>query len=213
MSDILAKISRSVIEGDVVAIEGLTEAALSQGCTAEDILSKALVPAMDQVGEAMGRGDMFIPEVLLSARVMQTSLQLIKPGLASSGVKMVGKVVIGTVKGDLHTIGKNLVKMMLEGAGFEVVDLGHDIPAEKFVEAVKQEKPDIVGLSALLTTTMHGMTQTVRALQEAGVRDQVKIIVGGAPVTQEFAAQIGADGYGANAAAAVELAKRLRRVA
>lgn len=209
MSDILARISQSVIDGNADSIAQLTETALAQGHSAGDVLNQGLMPGMDEVGAAMQSGEMFIPEVLLSARTMQTALELIKPALVESGVQMVGKAVIGTVEGDLHTIGKNLVKMLLEGGGFEVIDLEHDVSPDQFVEAVKREGPDVVGMSALLTTTMNNMRRTIEALKEAGVRDQVKVLVGGAPVTQEFATQIGADGYGPNASAAVEVAKRL----
>jgi 5-methyltetrahydrofolate--homocysteine methyltransferase len=151
---------------------------------------------------------MFVPEVLRSARAMQASMDILKPLLAASGIKMVGKVLLGTVKGDLHDIGKNLVGMMCEGAGFEVKDLGRDVAPEAFVQAVKEFEPDILGMSALLTTTMRTMEHTIRALEEAGVRDRVKVMIGGAPVTQSFASQIGADGYASNAAAAAELAKK-----
>jgi 5-methyltetrahydrofolate--homocysteine methyltransferase len=151
---------------------------------------------------------MFVPEVLRSAKAMGASMEIIKPILVESGVEMVGKVLLGTVKGDLHDIGKNLVGMMCEGAGFEVIDLGKDVSPEQFVEAVKQYDPTVVGLSALLTTTMRAMDSTIKALAEAGVRDRVKVMVGGAPVTQSFAQQIGADGYASNAAAAAEMATR-----
>jgi 5-methyltetrahydrofolate--homocysteine methyltransferase len=163
---------------------------------------------MNEVGVRFKRGDMFVPEVLMSAEAMQAGLEILRPHLVASGVKLIGKVVIGTVKGDLHDIGKNLVGMMCEGAGFEVVNLGFNIPPEKFVEAVKSHQPDIVGMSALLTTTMRAMGYTIKALEEAGLRDTVKIMVGGAPVDRAFAERIGADGYGSNAVAASEQAKR-----
>jgi 5-methyltetrahydrofolate--homocysteine methyltransferase len=164
---------------------------------------------MDHVGVEFKAGNMFVPEVLRSARTMQAAMDILKPLLAESGAKMVGKILIGTVKGDMHDIGKNLAGMMCEGAGFEVVDLGKDVSPEKFVEEVKKQQPDIVGMSALLTTTMRAMEQTIKALSEAGLRDQVKVMIGGAPVTQSFADQIGADGYASNAASATELAKKL----
>lgn len=208
MSDALVQISNAVIEGRVKDIPSLTNTALSSGLTAKDILDKGLMPGMDVIGAEFKKGKKFVPEVLLSARTMQASLDILKPLLAQAGEKMAGKVIIGTVKGDLHDIGKSLVGMMLEGSGFEVKDLGKDIPPEKFVDAVKKEKPDIVALSALLTTTMRSMSHTVTALKEAGLRESVKIMIGGAPVTADFAKQIGADGYAANAPAAVELAKR-----
>jgi 5-methyltetrahydrofolate--homocysteine methyltransferase len=208
MSDALVQISNAVIEGRVKDIPSLTNTALSSGLTAKEILDKGLMPGMDVIGAEFKKGKKFVPEVLLSARTMQASLGILKPLLAQAGEKMAGKVIIGTVKGDLHDIGKSLVGMMLEGAGFEVVDLGKDVPPEKFVDAVKKEKPNIVAMSALLTTTMRSMGHTMTALKEAGLREMVKIMIGGAPVTVDFAKQIGADGYAANAPAAVELAKK-----
>jgi 5-methyltetrahydrofolate--homocysteine methyltransferase len=207
MSEILEQISAIVIEGDLDEIEDLTEDALDDGISAEDILNKGLMPGMDHVGVEFKAGNMFVPEVLRSARTMQSSMDILKPLLAASGTKMVGKVLLGTVKGDLHDIGKNLVGMMCEGAGFEVKDIGKDIAPEDFVEAVKEFEPDIVGMSALLTTTMRAMGNTIKVLEEAGLRDKVKIMIGGAPVTQAFADQIGADGYAPDAASASDLAK------
>ena len=207
MSQILEEISTAVIEGDLDEIEDLTEDALDDDLTAEEILNKGLMPGMDHVGVEFRAGNMFVPEVLRSAKTMQLSMDILKPLLAESGVKMVGKVLLGTVKGDLHDIGKNLVGMMCEGAGFEVKDIGKDIAPEGFVEAVKEFEPDVVGMSALLTTTMRSMESTIKILEEAGLRDKVKIMIGGAPVTQAFADQIGADGYASNAASAAELAK------
>jgi 5-methyltetrahydrofolate--homocysteine methyltransferase len=208
MSEILEKISTVVIEGDLDEIEDLTEDALDDGLSAEEILNKGLMPGMDYVGVEFRAGNMFVPEVLRSAKTMQTSMDILKPLLVESGVPMVGKVLLGTVKGDLHDIGKNLVGMMCEGAGFEVKDIGKDVAPEDFVGAVKEYEPDIVGMSALLTTTMRAMESTIKVLEEAGVRDKVKIMIGGAPVTQAFSDQIGADGYASNAAAAAELAKK-----
>jgi len=164
---------------------------------------------MDYVGVEFKAGNMFVPEVLRSAKTMQTSLEILRPLLVESGAKTAGKVLLGTVKGDLHDIGKNLVGMMWEGAGFEVKDIGKDVAPEQFVEAVKEWEPDVLGMSALLTTTMRAMESTIKVLEEAGLRDRVKVIIGGAPVTQDFADQIGADGYASNAAGAAELAKRL----
>jgi 5-methyltetrahydrofolate--homocysteine methyltransferase len=207
MSEILEQISAAVIEGALDEIEDLTEDALDDGISAEDILNKGLMPGMDHVGIEFKAGNMFVPEVLRSARTMQSSMDILKPLLAESGAKMVGKVLLGTVKGDLHDIGKNLVGMMCEGAGFEVKDIGKDIAPEDFVEAVKEFEPDIVGMSALLTTTMRAMGNTIKVLEEAGLRDKVKIMIGGAPVTQAFAEQIGADGYAPDAASASDLAK------
>lgn len=208
MSEVLVQISNTVIEGRLKDIAALTNSALASGLTAKDVLDKGLMPGMDVVGAEFKKGKKFVPEVLLSARTMQTSLDILKPMLAEAGDKMTGKAIIGTVKGDLHDIGKNLVGMMLEGSGFEVVDLGKDVSPEKFVEAVKNEKPDIVAMSALLTTTMRSMGHTVTALKEAGLRDGVKIMIGGAPVTSDFAKQIGADAYASNAPAAAEIAKK-----
>jgi len=208
MSDILSKLSTAVIEGDKDSITRWTHDALDEGLEAQDILNKGLMPGMDYVGVEFRAGEMYVPEVLRSARAMQASMDVLKPLLIESGVKMLGKVMLGTVKGDMHDIGKNLVGMMCEGAGFEVKDLGKDISPERFVAEVKAFEPDIVGMSALLTTTMRSMEQTIKALQEAGIRDNVKVMIGGAPVTQSFADQIGADGYASNAAAAVDLAKQ-----
>ncbi len=208
MSETLTKMSTAVIEGDMGATPELTHQALDEGHSAKEILDNGLMPGMDHVGVEFKAGNMFVPEVLRSARAMQASMDILKPLLAESGEKMVGKILLGTVKGDLHDIGKNLVGMMCEGAGFEVRDLGKDIAPEEFVQAVKEFEPDIVGMSALLTTTMRTMEHTIKALEEAGVRGHVKVMVGGAPVTQSFAEQIGADGYASNAAAASELAKK-----
>ena len=208
MSEILEQISTVVIEGDLDEIVDLTEDALDDGLTAKEILDSGLMAGMDHVGVEFKAGNMFVPEVLRSARTMQMAMDILKPLLVESGVEMVGKVLLGTVKGDLHDIGKNLVGMMCEGAGFEVKDIGKDIAPEDFIEAIKEFEPDIVGMSALLTTTMRVMEHTIKALEEAGLRDRVKVMVGGAPVTQAFADQIGADGYASNAASATDLAKR-----
>ena len=208
MSEILTDISNAIIQGDRDEIVDLTEDALDEGLSAKEILDHGLMPGMDYVGAEFKKGDMFVPEVLRSARTMQASMDILKPLLAESGAKMAGKVLLGTVKGDLHDIGKNLVGMMCEGAGFEVFDLGKGVEPEKFVEAVKTYEPDVLGMSALLTTTMRSMDHTIKALQEAGLRDRVKIMIGGAPVTQSFAEQIGAEGYAPNASAAAELARK-----
>jgi len=207
MSNILVRMSEAVIEGDVDAVVGLTEQALNEGLSPKDILDNGLVSGMDHVGIEFKEGNMFIPEVLLSAKVMHASLDILGPLFAETGTRMVGKVIIGTTQGDLHDIGKNLVGMMMRGAGFEVFDLGTDVAADVFVEAVREKTPDIVGISALLTTTMAGMHDTIEALQEAGLRDQVKVMVGGAPVTSGFAQKIGADGYAPDAPTAVDMAK------
>jgi 5-methyltetrahydrofolate--homocysteine methyltransferase len=209
MSAILEEISTAVIEGNMGDIADLTDDALDEGLSAEEILNKGLMPGMDYVGVEFKAGNMFVPEVLRSAKTMQGSMDIIRPMLAETGVKTTGKVLLGTVKGDLHDIGKNLVGMMCEGAGFEVKDIGKDVAPEEFVDAVKEYEPDVVGMSALLTTTMRSMESTIKVLEEAGLRDKVKIIIGGAPVTQAFADQIGADGYASNAAGAADLAKQL----
>jgi 5-methyltetrahydrofolate--homocysteine methyltransferase len=208
MSEILEQISTAVIEGDLDEITDLTEDALDKDLSAQDILNNGLMAGMDYVGVEFKAGNMFVPEVLRSAKTMQNAMDILKPLLAESGVEMAGKIVLGTVKGDLHDIGKNLVGMMCEGAGLEVEDIGKDIAPEEFVEAVKKFGPDVVGMSALLTTTMRTMGHTVKALEEAGLRDKVKVMIGGAPVTQAFADQIGADGYASNAASAADLARQ-----
>ena len=172
-------------------------------------MQEALIPAMDEVGDLFQQGEYFVPEMLVAARAMQRGLAIIKPLVVAKGIKPIGKVVIGTVKGDLHDIGKNLVASLLEGGGFEVVDLGADVAPEKFVEAVKNKGVNIVCLSALLTVTMPSMKTTIEALAAAGVRDKVKVLVGGAPVTPQYATEIGADGYGENASAAVTLARQM----
>lgn len=205
---ILSEISTCVIEGNLGDIQGLTKQALNEGMEAKDILDNGLMPGMDHVGVEFKAGNMFVPEVLRSAKAMANSMELLKPLLAESGVEMVGKIVLGTVKGDLHDIGKNLVAMMCEGAGFEVYDIGKDVSPEDFVGAIKEYNPDIVGMSALLTTTMRTMESTIKAIEEAGLRDKVKVMVGGAPVTDDFAQQIGADAYASNAASAAEIATK-----
>lgn len=204
----LSEISTCIIEGNIDDIQDLTQQALDEGLEAKEILDKGLMPGMDHVGVEFKAGNMFVPEVLRSAKSMSASMELLKPLLAESGVEMVGKIVLGTVKGDLHDIGKNLVAMMCEGAGFEVYDIGKDVSPEGFVEAIKEHNPDIVGMSALLTTTMRTMESTIKALEEAGLRDKVKVMIGGAPVTEDFAKQIGADAYASNAAAAAEMATK-----
>ena len=209
MSEFLGQISTAVIEGKLDDIVDLTKDALDAGDSAADVLNQGLTPGMDHVGAEFKAGNMFVPEVLRSAKAMQAAMDILRPLLALSGVKVVGKVLLGTVKGDLHDIGKNLVGIMCEGAGFQVKDLGKDLTPEAFVQAIKEFEPDVVGMSALLTTTMRAMESTMRALKEAGVRDRVKVMIGGAPVTQAFANQIGADGYASNAASASDLAKRL----
>jgi 5-methyltetrahydrofolate--homocysteine methyltransferase len=213
MSEILEKLSTAILEGDSVKTLKLVKKALEQGIHPKSILDDGMVVGMNEVGVRFKRGDMFVPEVLMSAESMQTGLEILRPELAAIGAKMIGKIVMGTVKGDLHDIGKNLVGMMCEGAGFEVIDLGFNVPPEKFVDAIKTHQPQIVGMSALLTTTMRAMGYTIKALEEAGLRETVKIMVGGAPVDRDFAERIGADGYGSNAVAGAEQAKRFISVA
>jgi 5-methyltetrahydrofolate--homocysteine methyltransferase len=208
MSDILEQLAAAVIKGDVDAMEELTEDALDEDLGAKEILDNGLMAGMDHVGVEFKAGNMFVPEVLRSAKAMKTSMAILQPLLSEAGAEAVGKIVIGTVKGDLHDIGKNLVGMMCEGAGFEVINLGTDVEADQFLAAIKEYEPHIVGMSALLTTTMRSMGDTVKAIEEAGLRDKVKVMIGGAPVTQNFADDIGADGYAANAASAADLAKR-----
>jgi 5-methyltetrahydrofolate--homocysteine methyltransferase len=200
--------AQAVIEGDVDVMEELTEDALDEGVAAQEILNEGLMVGMNHVGQEFKAGNMFVPEVLRSAKAMKESMKLLEPMLAAGEAQATGKVLLGTVKGDLHDIGKNLVGMMCEGAGFEVRDLGTDVEPNAFLEAIKEFEPDIVGMSALLTTTMRAMGDTVKALEEAGLRDRVKVMVGGAPVTQRFADDIGADGYAANAASASDMAKK-----
>jgi 5-methyltetrahydrofolate--homocysteine methyltransferase len=208
MSEILEQLATAVIEGNVDAMEDLTDDALDEGLGAKEILDNGLMAGMDHVGVEFKAGNMFVPEVLRSAKAMKTSMVILQPLLSEAEAEAVGKVLLGTVKGDLHDIGKNLVGMMCEGAGFEVMDLGTDVEPDQFLEAIKEFEPHIVGMSALLTTTMRSMGDTVKAIEEAGLRDQVKVMVGGAPVTQRFAEDIGADGYAANAASAADLAKK-----
>ena len=205
------QLKEALIEGNAETVNALTQALLASGASAREILEGALLPGMEVVGERMRSGDCFIPEVLLSARTMQGALDLLKPHLAEGDSMSLGTVVIGTVEGDLHDIGKNLVGMKLQGAGFEVVNLGTGVTPAQFVASVTERKAAIIGMSALLTTTLPKMVQTIAALKEAGLREQVKVMIGGAPVTQAYADEIGADGYGANAAAAVDKAKALVR--
>ena len=209
MSELYGKMSEVLISGGVEEIKKLTQQALDEGNQASDILSQGLLPGMDIVGQRFKACEMFIPEVLRSAKTMAGAMEILRPLLSEKDAAGAGTVIVGTVEGDLHDIGKNLVGMMLEGAGFKVVDLGTDVKPQDFVEASKEHKPQIVGLSALLTTTMPKMGETVNALKEAGIRDQIKVMAGGAPVTQDFVDEIGADAYGSNATSAVEKAKTL----
>ena len=208
MSEIYEQLSTVILKGDVNQAPDLVQKALDENLAPKEILDNGLVAGMNEVGARFKRGDMFVPEVLMSARAMQAGLELLRPELVASGSKLIGTIVLGTVKGDLHDIGKNLVGMMCEGAGFQVIDLGFNVPPEKFLAAIKEHQPDIVGMSALLTTTMRSMGHTIKAIEEAGLRDNVKIMVGGAPVDAEFATRIGADGYGSNAVGGTEVAKQ-----
>ncbi len=204
-----AKLYDAILNGDNKSAAQITREALAAGIDPMEIVSKYMIPAMDEAGKRFECEDFFVPELLLAARAMKAALELIRPLLAERGTQPAGRVVIGTVKGDLHDIGKNLVSSMLEGGGFEVTDLGTDVAPEKFVQAVRDKHPDLVCLSALLTVTMPSMKTTIEALRNAGLRERVRVVVGGAPVTEEWAREIGADGYGANAASAVPLARRL----
>ena len=205
----LESIYHAVLDGDAPATKAGVQAALDAGLNAESVLKDGLISAMTEVGRLFEENEYFVPEMLVAARAMQGGLALLKPFLAEGGATPSGKVVIGTVKGDLHDIGKNLVAMMLEGSGFEVIDMGTDVTPDKFVKAVVDNKAQVVGMSALLTTTMPSMAATVKALTEAGVRDHVKVMIGGAPVTDTYAKQIGADGFSPDASSAVRLAKSL----
>jgi 5-methyltetrahydrofolate--homocysteine methyltransferase len=209
MESSLQTIQVNIIEGNRSATEAAVNQALREGIAPERILKEGLIMAMEEVGTRFENGDFYVPEMLIAARSMQSGLAVLKPSLVEGGVEPIGKVVIGTVKGDLHDIGKNLVAMMLEGAGFEIIDLGTDVAPEKFIEAVKEHKAKIVGMSALLTTTMSNMKVAINSFKEAGMRDSVKVIVGGAPVTEAFAREIGADGFAADASRAVTFAKSL----
>jgi 5-methyltetrahydrofolate--homocysteine methyltransferase len=208
MSRLFERISTAILEGDAEKAPKLVEKALADGTSAKEILENALLIGMQEVGVRFRAGDMFVPEVLMSAEAMQEAMIILRPQLVASGVKLIGKVLLGTVKGDLHDIGKNLVGMMCEGAGFEVIDIGFNVEPEKFIDAIKLHQPQVVGMSAMLTTTMRAMGHTIKAIEEAGLRDTVKVMVGGAPVDAEFAKRIGADGYGSNAPAGSELAKK-----
>ena len=210
MASILDELSQAVIEGNAAAVKELTEKALAQGVTADMIFREALIPGMDEVGRRMEAEEYFIPEVLLSARAMKSASEILNPLIAQSKTaEPLGRVVIGTVQGDLHDIGKNLVAMMLEAKGFQVTDLGINVPPEQFIENVKGTKADILAMSALLTTTMQKMDETIKSLQSAGYREKVIVMIGGAPITTDFAKNIGADGFAADAASAARLAKTL----
>ena len=204
----LDDLRQNVIDGNAAGVPGLVKQALNESRPPEQILNEGLISGMAEVGRLFEEGEFFVPEMLIAARAMKAGLELLRPHLAAANVKAVGKVIIGTVQGDLHDIGKNLVGMMLEGAGFEVVDLGTDVSPDKFVAAVKEHQPDLVGCSALLTTTMPKMKTTIEALTEAGLRGSVKVMIGGAPVTEKYAAEIGADLYAPDASSAANRAKQ-----
>jgi 5-methyltetrahydrofolate--homocysteine methyltransferase len=203
------KFYAAISQGKADEVKKLTQEALDSGKEAETILKEGLLPAMEQVGVQFKNNEIYIPEVLIAARAMHAGMGILKPILSRSATTQSAKVVVGTVKGDLHDIGKNLVVMMLEGGGFDVIDLGIDVSPEKFSEAIRKHQPQVVGMSALLTTTMREMKGTIETLQEAGLRKQVKVMIGGAPVTDRFAREIGADGYAPDAASAVDCAKGL----
>ena len=201
-------IYEGILKGNMKAVEDAANGALAEGVLAGDLLNEAMIPAMAEVGRLFEANEYYVPEMLIAARAMKAGLAILRPQLVEEDVEPKGKVALGTVKGDLHDIGKNLVAIMIEGAGFEIVDLGVDVSPEKYVQAA-QDGVDVIGLSALLTTTMPSMKTTIEALEEAGLRDKVKVIIGGAPVTQKYADEIGADGYGRDAAAAANLTKDL----
>ena len=208
MTDLQA-LYKAVIEGNKKLAEETVKQALEEGANPEDLLQKYMIPAIDEVGRLFEANEYFVPELLISARAMKAALELIRPKLVETGAKPVGKVVIGTVRGDLHDIGKNLVAAMLEGGGFEVIDLGVDVSPEKFVETAKERDAQIIAMSALLTTTMPGMKTTVETLEKAGLKGKIKTMIGGAPVTQRYADDIGADGFSDNASGAVRVARQL----
>ena len=209
MTDILETIKEMVVGGKFKNIEEQVQLAVDSGTDLNRLINEALISAMDIVGKQFSEGDIYVPEMLVSARTMKLGLNIIKPLLQSGEAEHRGTVAMGTVKGDLHDIGKNLVTMMMEGAGFKIIDLGVDVKIEDLIDTVKKEEVDVLGLSALLTTTMPEMQNVIEALEEAGLRNQVKVIVGGAPIDQGFADKIGADGFGADAVDAVQLAREL----
>ncbi len=205
----LETIYDAVLRGDAPTTAADVQAALDSGASAEEVLHQACIPAMTEVGRLFEAGDKFIPEMMIAARAMQAAVNILQPLLMEAEVEVLGTVVLGTVVGDLHDIGKNLVGMMLEGAGFQIIDLGTDVAPETFVKVVQEHNPDVVAMSALLTTTMVSVTATMEALIEAGVRDKVKVIIGGAPITQEFADKVGADGFAGDAGGAPRVVKAL----
>jgi 5-methyltetrahydrofolate--homocysteine methyltransferase len=206
---LLDDLRQATIKGDADGVVELVHQALDEGLEADRIIQDGLIPAMDYIGDEFAEGKLYVPEMLISARAMQAGMELVKPLLVEGQVETMAKVVIGSVQGDLHDIGKNLVGMMLEGAGAEIIDLGTDVSPASFVEAVREEEPDFLAMSTLLTTTMQVMERTVAALADAGLKDSVKVLIGGAPVTKDYCSEIGADGYGTDAAAAVSRVREL----
>jgi methylmalonyl-CoA mutase cobalamin-binding domain/chain len=207
--ELLKELYEVTLVGNAPAVLELTDAGLAMGLGPEALLYEALIPSLEEVGARFERGDFFVPEMLIAGKAMAGALTVLRPLLAETGAETIGKIVMGTVKGDVHDIGKNLVNIMFEGAGFEVIDLGVQVAPEKFVAAIKEHQPDIVGFSAFLTTTMPMFKANINALEKQGIRDQVIVMVGGAPVTQEYADVVGADGYASDASAAVVKAKEL----
>ena len=208
---LLDDLRRSVIDGELNVTQNQVQQALAENIPPEKILTDGLIAAMSEVGRMFENGEFYVPEMLISARAMKGGLAILRPQLAAANIKAIGKVVIGTVQGDLHDIGKNLVGMMLEGAGFEVIDLGVDVSPDRYVAAVKEHHPDLIGLSALLTTTMLRMKDIILALQAAGLREMIKVMIGGAPVTEQYAKDIGADIYAPGAASAAQRARQSRQ--
>jgi methylmalonyl-CoA mutase cobalamin-binding domain/chain len=207
--ELLKQLYDDTLVGNRPSVLELTHAGLDMGLGPEELLYEALIPSLEEVGARFERGDFFVPEMLIAGKAMAGALEILRPLLAETGAQTIGKIVMGTVKGDVHDIGKNLVNIMFEGAGFEVIDLGVQVAPEKFIDAIRQYQPDIVGFSAFLTTTMPMFKANINALQKAGLREQVIVMVGGAPVTQEYADVVGADGYASDASAAVVKAKEL----
>ncbi|HSV74812.1 MAG TPA: corrinoid protein [Chthonomonadales bacterium] len=205
----LQQLYTAILEGNAPTAKSTVQAALEEGVDPQELLTKYMVPAMDEVGRLFEANEYFVPELLIAARAMKGALEIIKPKLVDAGAQPAGRVAIGTVRGDLHDIGKNLVAAMLEGGGFEVIDLGVDVSPERFVETAKEKGASVIAMSALLTTTMPGMKTTIEALTQAGIRGQVKVMIGGAPVTQRYADEIGADGFSDNASGAVRIARQL----
>ncbi|NLJ48938.1 MAG: cobalamin-binding protein [Candidatus Atribacteria bacterium] len=213
MAEVLEQLAKELFAGNAKGVAELTNKALAEGLKPSEVLNDGLIKGMNEVGVKFKANEIYVPEVLIAARAMKAGMEILKPKLIESGVEPVAKMIIGTVKGDLHDIGKNLVAMMMEGAGFEIIDLGIDVPAEKFIQAVKEINPQVVGMSALLTTTMVQIKENIKAFQDAGVRNNVKVLIGGAPVTQKFTDEVGADGYAPDAASAVDKDKELLGIA